>query len=161
MKACYPGSFDPVTNGHMDMIRRSASKFDELVVLIMANPNKKSMFSAEERKQMIETAVKEAGLANVTVMIGSGLTVRYAKSVGCEVLVRGVRSVTDYEYELAQASANMMLEPEIETIFLIAKAEYAYISSSVVKEIAANGGDVSSLVPVMVNERIIEETAKA
>ncbi len=151
MRACYPGTFDPITNGHLDIIRRAAAKFDEVIVLIMENPRKKCLFSVEERCAMIEACVTED---NVKVIVGTGLTVKYAALLGCGAIVRGIRAVSDYEYELQQATANMMLSSEIETLFFIAKPEYSFLSSSVVKEIAMNNGDISNLVPEAVAEMV-------
>lgn len=144
MKACYPGTFDPITKGHLDIIIRAASIFDEVVVLIMNNPRKKCLFSIEERKEMIE---KSISLKNVRVEVGEGLTVDYAKKIGAKVIIRGIRAVSDYEYELQQATANLMLNEEIETLFFIAKPKYSFLSSSVVKEIAENGGEINEFVP--------------
>lgn len=144
MKACYPGTFDPITKGHLDIIIRAASIFDEVVVLIMNNPRKKCLFSIEERKEMIE---KSISLKNVRVKVGEGLTVDYAKKIGAKVIIRGIRAVSDYEYELQQATANLMLNEEIETLFFIAKPKYSFLSSSVVKEIAENGGEINEFVP--------------
>lgn len=154
MKACYPGTFDPITKGHLDIIERAAKVFDELVVLIMDNPRKTCTFSLEERKALIE---KSLSLDNVKVEIGSGLTVDYASKIGASVIVRGIRAVSDYEYELQQATANLMLNENIETLFFIAKPKYSFLSSSVVKEIADNGGDISNLVPEEIAETIIDE----
>ena len=133
MKACYPGTFDPITKGHLDIIIRAASIFDEVVVLIMNNPRKKCVFSVEERKEMIERCIN---IPNVKVEIGEGLTVEYAKKINAKVIIRGIRAVSDYEYELQQATANLMLDEDIETLFFIAKPKYSFLSSSVVKEIA-------------------------
>lgn len=157
MKACYPGTFDPITNGHMDIIRRSAEVFEELVVLIMENPRKVCTFSAEERKQMIEDCLRSEGLENVSVCIGSGLTVDYTRRLGAGIIVRGIRAVTDYEFELQQASANMMLADDIETLLLIAKPEFSFLSSSVVKEIALNHGRIDNLVPEAILTRVAEK----
>ncbi len=151
MKACYPGTFDPITKGHLDIIVRAASVFDEVVVLIMNNPRKKCVFSLEERKEMIEKSISKD---NVKVEIGEGLTVEYAKKIGAKVIIRGIRAVSDYEYELQQATANLMLDEKIETLFFIAKPKYSFLSSSVVKEIAENGGDISSLVPLEIADYI-------
>ena len=140
MKACYPGTFDPITNGHLDIIERASRLFDEVVVLIMFNPRKTCLF-------------------NVTVMIGSGLTVEFARKIGAAVIIRGIRAVSDYEYELGQATANMMLAHEIETAFLIAKPQYSFLSSSVCKEIALNGGDLLNLVPSQVEGPLKEKMA--
>ena len=153
MKVCYPGTFDPITVGHLDIIERASNKFDEVIVLIMQNPRKKCMFTAEERKYMIEQCIKAD---NVKVEIGTGLTVEYAKKLGASAIVRGIRAVTDYEYELAQATANMKLESTIETLFLIAKPEYSFLSSSVVKEIAMNGGSTKGLLPDEITEYAVE-----
>lgn len=155
MKACYPGTFDPITKGHLDIIERAASIFDQVDVLLMVNPRKKCVFDAEERKTMIEKSLESIGSpANVRVVIGEGLTVEFAKKIGAKAIVRGIRAVTDYEYELQQATANMMLGPDIETMFLIAKPEYSFLSSSVVKEIALNDGDISAMVPEGAAEEI-------
>lgn len=155
MKACYPGTFDPITMGHLDIIERAANIFDEVVVLINHNPRKRSLFSEEERKAMIEESI--SSLPNkdrITVMIGKGLTVKIADAIGAQSIIRGIRAVTDYEYELSQATANMMLDDKIETFFLIARPEYSFLSSSTVKEIAMNDGDISTLVPKEILERV-------
>lgn len=156
MKACFSGSFDPLTNGHMDIIRRAAGIFEEVDVLIMENPRKKAVFSAEERKRMIEDAIRAEGIANAGAVIGSGLTVEAVHSIGAGVIVRGVRSVTDYEYEVLQATANSMLRQEIETLFLVARPELSFLSSSVIKEIAMNGGSIKGLVPDCIFEEVSE-----
>ena len=157
MKVCYPGTFDPVTKGHMDIIRRAAETFGEVVVLIMRNPRKKCLFSEQERKAMLERCFEAEGLENVTVEIGTGLTVKYTESLGAKGIIRGIRAISDYEYELQQATANMMISDRVETILLIAKPEYSFLSSSVVKEIIVNGGDASAMMP----DAIVEEvTAK-
>ena len=157
MKACYPGTFDPVTKGHLDIIERAASLFDEVVVLINHNPRKKCIWSEEERKDMIERCV--ASLPDhekITVQIGNGLTVSYADAIGAGVIIRGIRAVSDYEYELTQATANMMLDGKIETVFLIARPEYSFLSSSAVKEIAENGGDITRLMPPEIVDEVTE-----
>ncbi len=153
-KAMYPGSFDPITVGHLDIIQRAAGMFDELIIAIMKNPKKRATFSEEERKWLIEQCVKE--LNNVRVIIGSGLTVSTAEQNGCRVLIRGIRAVADYEYELQQATANMMLNERIETVFLVSRPEYSFLSSSVAKEIASYNGDISGFIP----KEIIEEVKK-
>ncbi len=153
MKVCYPGTFDPITAGHLDIIERASNKFDEVIVLIMQNPRKKCMFTAEERKYMIEKCIRSD---NIKVEIGTGLTVEYAKKLGASAIIRGIRAVTDYEYELQQATANMKLESSIETLFLIAKPEYSFLSSSVVKEIAMNGGNTDGLLPEEISDYAIE-----
>jgi pantetheine-phosphate adenylyltransferase len=155
MKACYPGTFDPITNGHLDIIERAAKMFDELDVFIMVNPRKRCLFTAEERKQMIEDSLASIGSPkNVKIFIGEGLTVDMARKHDCGAMIRGIRAVSDYEYELQQATANMMLGHDIETIFLIAKPQYSFLSSSVVKEIAMYKGDILNLVPVQIIDRV-------
>ena len=156
MKACYPGTFDPITKGHLDIIERAAALYDEVVILIMRNPSKKCMFSETERKVMIELAVSSlARKESISVEIGSGLTVEYANSIGAAAIVRGIRAVTDYEYELLTATANMYINDRIETLLLIARPEYSFLSSSVVKEIGTNGGDITGMVPAEI-ARLVE-----
>lgn len=159
MKVCYPGTFDPVTKGHMDIIRRAAETFGEVVVLIMHNPRKKCLFSEGERKLMLEKCFASEQLDNVTVEIGSGLTVNYADKLGARGIIRGIRAISDYEYELQQATANMMICERVETILLIAKPEYSFLSSSVVKEIAMNGGDASAMLPEAIAEEVTVKLA--
>ncbi len=159
MKACYPGSFDPITNGHLDIISRASGMFEEVYVLIMKNPKKTCLFSEEERKNMIEKSLP-ADMKNVKVKIGEGLTVNEARRLGCGAIIRGIRAVSDYEYELQIATANMMLGHEIETIFLIAKPQYSFLSSSVVKEIASYHGDILNLVPYQIAEEVEAKFAK-
>lgn len=157
MKACYSGTFDPITKGHLDIIQRASNMFEKLYVLIMVNPRKKCVFSAEERKRMIEESIKSLDTSSkIEVVIGSGLTVDYTKKLGAGVIVRGIRAVSDYEYELQQATANQMLNPDIETLFFIAKPEFSFLSSSVVKEIAANHGDVTSFLPEPICDEVIQ-----
>ena len=154
-RAIYAGSFDPITLGHLDIIERGAVLFDELIILLMVNEEKNCLFTMEERKKMIEDSVSH--LENVRVEIGEGLTVEVAKSHDCRVLLRGIRAVTDYEYELQLATANMTLEPEIETVFLVSKPYLSFLSSSTVKTIAKNHGDISMFVPDNV-KKILEDT---
>lgn len=151
-KAMYPGTFDPLTIGHLDVIKRSSSLFDHVYVVIMENKNKTVTFSANERLDMILKVIEP--FDNVSAMIGEGLTVDYAKKVGAEILIRGIRAVMDYEYELQQATANMILKPEIETVFLLTRPEYSFMSSSAVKEIARNHGDLSAFVPSQVLHQV-------
>ena len=153
-KAMYPGSFDPITNGHLDIIERASAVFDEVVVVIMQNPKKKNHFSVEERLSMIKEVVKD--IKNVSVDAGEGLTVNFAKKEGAKALIRGIRAVTDYEYELQQASANMFLDSSIETIFFLARPEYSFLSSSSVVEMASNNGKITGLVPKCLETQIIE-----
>lgn len=143
-KIVYPGTFDPITIGHLDIIERAAKLCDELIIAIMHNPAKKTSFTIDERIEMIEKAVSH--VKNVKVLAGEGLTVELAEKLGARALVRGIRAVMDYEYELRTATANLNLNPEIETIFLVSRPEYSFISSSVIKEIAMNHGRISDLV---------------
>ncbi len=152
MKVMYPGSFDPITNGHIDLIERCSSTFDEVVVAIMVNESKSGTFTKEERKVMIEESIKH--LPNVSVNIGSGLTAMYAKEIDSNVLVRGIRAVMDYEYELQQATANRILNTDLETLFLVADPKYSHVSSSVAREIAKYGGNLEGFVPSFVAEKL-------
>lgn len=152
-KAIYPGTFDPITLGHLDIIKRASTLVDQLEVVIMRNPNKSnSDFSVEERLEMISSVIQE--FSNVTVCAQTGLTVEYAKVSGANILIRGIRAVMDYEYELQQATANMVLAPNIETVFLLTRPQYSFLSSSVVKQIAQNKGDLAPFVPAKVKEFI-------
>ncbi len=150
--AVYPGSFDPVTNGHLEVLERALKIFDKVIVLIAINPNKKTRFSIEDRVVMIKEAV--AGYKNVEVDTYSGLTVEYAASHGASHLIRGLRAVTDFEYEFQLASANDYINNQIDTIFLMSKAEKSFINSSMIMTLHENGVDVSALVPESVNKRL-------
>lgn len=150
----YPGSFDPITIGHVDVIERASRLCNELIVAIMENPGKTTTFSLEERIQMIEQSCVH--IPNLKVVAKTGLTVKLAEEMSARALVRGIRAVMDYEYELRTATANLMLNPDVETIFLVARPEYSYISSSAVKEIAMNHGEVETLVHPYVKEKLIE-----
>lgn len=161
MKACYPGTFDPITKGHLDVIERASKMFDELDVLIMRNVRKQSTFSEEERLHLIEEAVRTLPEHdNIHVMIGTGLTVEMARKIGAKSIIRGIRAVSDYEYELQQATGNQVLAPEIETVFIIARPEYSFLSSSIVKEIAYYNGDISSFIPDVILDEIREKLAR-
>lgn len=153
-KAIYPGSFDPITKGHLDIIKRSAKIFDEVCVVIMQNEAKKCLFSEKERLDMIQHAC--ASISNVTCIIGEGLSVKYAKTLGANVMIRGIRAVQDYEYELQTATANMWLDDTIETCFFLSKPEYSFLSSSSVKEIASHKENVSRFVDPYVEEKLKE-----
>ena len=151
--AVYPGTFDLITLGHQDIIRRASKMVDRLEVVIMHNPNKRNTtFTLEERLHMLEKVCAE--FKNVTCSAQIGLTVDYAKSINATCLIRGIRAVSDYEYELQQATANMNLAPAIETIFLMTRPEYSFLSSSVVKQIAFNQGDISRFVPASIKTTI-------
>ena len=147
----YPGSFDPVTFGHLDVIERSRKMVDKLIVGVLQNRQKTPLFSMEERVRMISVLIK--GLKNVEVRSFSGLTVDYARSLGATVIVRGLRAVTDFEYELQLAQTNKVMAADIDTVFLTTNLKYSYLSSSTVKEIASYGGDIRPFVP----ENVIRE----
>ena len=154
-KAIYPGSFDPVTFGHLDIISRSAKMVDKLIIAVLINKSKSSLFSMEERVRMIGEYVKE--YKNVEVHSFSGLTVDYAKEVGATMIVRGLRAVTDFEYELQLAQTNKVMAEDIDTLFLATNLKYSYLSSSIVKEIASYNGDISAFVPRMVENAMKEK----
>lgn len=152
MLAVYPGSFDPITIGHLDIINRASAIFDKVCVVVMINPQKNPVFSAEERVAMIRKTIGH--LDNVEVTSSSGLLTDFAEKRGAGVIVKGLRAVSDYEYEFQQALANRRLSPGLETVFLNTSAENMFLSSSVVKQIASFGGDISSFVPPEVCEQI-------
>lgn len=154
-KAIYPGSFDPVTFGHLDMIKRSAAIMDELIVGVLNNSVKNSLFSVDERVSMLKELTKD--IPNVTVDSFDGLLVDYMKKSGATIIVRGLRAVTDFEYELQIAQTNHVEYPEAETIFLTTNLKYSYLSSSIVREFAAYGGDISNFVPPQFIDRIYEK----
>ena len=154
-KAIYPGSFDPVTFGHMDIITRSAKIVDELVVGVLNNSAKNSLFSLEERVSMIKEMTKD--IPNVTVTSFDGLLVDYMNEIGATIIIRGLRAVTDFEYELQIAQANHVQNEEIETIFLTTDLKYSYLSSTIVKEFASYGGDISKFVPGCFIDRIYDK----
>ena len=151
-KAIYPGSFDPPTLGHLDIIRRSAKMVDELVVGVLHNSAKNSLFSTEERVTMIKEVTKE--FPNVMVTSFDGLLVNYMKEIDATLIIRGLRAVTDFEYELQIAQTNRVEYPEVETIFLTTSLKYSYLSSTIVKEFASYGGDISKFVPPEFIDRI-------
>ncbi len=154
--AIYPGSFDPVTYGHMDVIRRAANIFDELTVSVLNNKLKTPLFSVEERVKILQEAVKD--IPNVKVESFSGLLVDYARSRDIHVVIRGLRAITDFEYELQNAQTNAKLsDGALDTIFLTTSLEYAYLSSSSVKEIASFHGDISMCVPEFVAELVYQK----
>jgi pantetheine-phosphate adenylyltransferase len=150
--AIYPGSFDPVTNGHLDLIERASKLFDRLIVALLTNPEKDPLFSLNERVEMLREVV--AHLPNVEVETFDGLLVDYARRRGARVLLRGIRAVSDYEYELQMALMNRNLAPDIETVFMLPSETYSYLSSRLVKEVARLGGSIKDLVPAPVCERI-------
>jgi pantetheine-phosphate adenylyltransferase len=143
--AIYPGSFDPITNGHLDVIERAAKLFDHLIIAVANNSEKQPLFATEERVRLIEESV--AGLVSVEVVSFRGLLVNFAMERGAMVVVRGLRAVTDFEYEFQMALMNRTLRDEVETVFLASREEYTYLSSRIIKEVARLGGDVSGMVP--------------
>jgi pantetheine-phosphate adenylyltransferase len=153
--AIYPGSFDPPTNGHLDLIERGSNIFDELVVAILRNAEKTPLFSVGERRRMLEDLT--AGFKNVRVDVFDGLTVEYAARVKASAVLRGIRALSDYEYELQMAMMNRKLRPELETVFMMPAEKYSYLSSRLVREVARLGGDISGLVPEMVEQRLKEK----
>ncbi len=152
IRAVYPGTFDPVTNGHVDLIRRSSVLFDEVVVAILSTTDKTPMFTLEERVEMLEIVTKE--IPHVSVTTFGGLLVDFAHRIGASVIVRGIRAVSDYEYELQMALMNRRLSSEVETVFLMPAEAYSYLSSRLVKEISGLGGSVRGLVPAIVERRL-------
>ncbi|MGE5111949.1 MAG: pantetheine-phosphate adenylyltransferase [Acidobacteriaceae bacterium] len=153
--AIYPGTFDPPTNGHLDLIHRGAKIFDELVVAILQNPEKTPLFTLEERLEMLRECVKSE--ANVKIDTFSGLLVDYAAKKKAKAVLRGIRAVSDYEYELQMALMNRKLDPRLETIFMMPAEAYSYLSSRLVREIAMLGGSVKCLVPEIVDKRLREK----
>ena len=152
MVAIYPGSFDPITNGHRDLIARGSRVVDRLIVAVLRNESKQALFSVEERLEMVREVARPFG--NVEVESFDGLLVDYAASRGAKLILRGIRAISDYEYELQMALMNRHLRPELETAFLMAGEGYSYLSSQLVKEVASLGGDVSALVPPAVEARL-------
>ncbi len=158
-RAIYPGSFDPATYGHIDMIERSAQIVDELVVAVLRNSAKSPLFSVEERVSMLEEITGH--LPNVRIQSFDGLLIDYAREVGASIIVRGLRAVTDFEYELQIAQTNRIVNSQVDTVFLTTSLEYAYLSSTIVKEVASYGGDISHFVPERLIERIYAKYPKA
>lgn len=151
-KAIYPGSFDPVTLGHLDIIERSSKLVDKLIVGVLRNNTKSPLFSVEERVNMLKEVT--CNLANVEVMSFSGLLVDFAREQEVSIIVRGLRAVTDFEYELQMSQTNRIVNPDVDTIFLNTNLKYAYLSSSIVKEIARYGGDISNFVPPCIIDKV-------
>lgn len=147
--AIYPGSFDPITHGHLDILRTGAEIFDKVIIAVLRNPNKKGFLTVEERVNLIKECTKD--LPNVEVDSFEGLTVEYAKQMGAKVLIRGLRAVSDFEYEMQLSQTNTALNPDIKTVFLTTKPKYNFISSSTIKEISIMGGDIEKFVPESVN----------
>ena len=153
--AIYPGSFDPITNGHIDILKRASKLFDNVIIAVLENPSKKPFFPASERIKLIKESISE--LSNVQVDSFKGLTVDYAKQKNAKVLIRGLRAVSDFEYEMQMAQMNKNLYPDLETIFLVPSVENSFLSSSLVKEVSMLGGDISQIVPSAVNNHLIKK----
>ena len=154
VKAIYPGSFDPLTNGHLDLIERGSKIFDELIVAILVNPDKDPLFTVRERREMLVEMISASRWQNVRIDTFQGLLVDYAAKQNAEAVLRGIRAISDYEYELQMALMNRKLNPRIETVFMMPSGKYSYLSSRLVKEIYQLGGSVRGLVPDMVVERL-------
>jgi len=157
--AIYPGTFDPITNGHADLIRRSSHMFDQVIVAVTENPAKTVAFPIEERVAMIREAI--ADLKHVSVASFDGLTVDFARRVGARYIVRGLRAVSDFDYEIQMGMMNRQLAPNVETVFLVPAAEFSFVSSSLVKDVIRLGGSVSGFVPPAVEKRLLERLSPA
>jgi pantetheine-phosphate adenylyltransferase len=158
LRAIYPGSFDPVTFGHLDIIKRSSRLVDELIVGVLNNKAKSPLFSVEERVRMLEEVTGD--IPNIRIVPFGGLLVDFARRAEAGMVIRGLRAITDFEYELQMAQTNHKMAPEIETAFLTTNLEYSYLSSTTVKEVAAFGGDISQFVPKLIADRITEKIKK-
>lgn len=154
-KAVYPGSFDPVTFGHLDIIERSARMSDHLIIGVLNNNSKTPLFSVEERVNMLKSITKD--LPNVEVKAFEGLLVDFVRANQADAVIRGLRAVTDFEYELQIAQTNRVIAPEVDTVFLTTNLKYSYLSSSIVKEIAAYGGEINAFVPAGIAERVMKK----
>ncbi len=152
--AVYPGSFDPATNGHIDIIKRSGALFDRVIVAVLSNPSKNPIFSVEERVDILKRTCGD--IKNVEIDSFSGLLIDYCKSKNANVIVKGLRAVSDFEYELQMAHMNKKLNQEIETVFIMTSSRYSYLSSSLVKEVAQFGGCIRGLVPEIIEKEIYE-----
>lgn len=155
-RAIFPGSFDPLTNGHLDIIKRSLPLFDEIIIAVLNNPEKRPMFSVEERCEIIDEVLPNVNNGNCRLLVESfsGLTADFAHRKGAVAIIRGIRAVGDYEYELRMSMMNRRLQPGIETLFLTAAEEYSFVSSSLMKQVFELGGRVAGLVPALVEEKM-------
>ena len=156
--AVYPGSFDPATYGHLDIIKRASVSFDKVIVGVLHNSAKSPLFSVEERVRILNEATKD--LTNVEIVAFSGLSVDFARQCKAKVIIRGLRAITDFEYEIQMSQTNHKLEPEVETMFLTTNLKYSYLSSTIVREVAAFGGDISQFVPETVAKSIKEKMSQ-
>ena len=156
--AVYPGSFDPVTNGHIDLIKRALEIVDELIVAVVKNPEKKPLFSVEERVEILKEVTQD--LKDVRIDSFDELLVDYAKKIGAKTIIRGLRAISDFEYEFQMALMNRKLDKEIETVFMMPSAKYSYLSSSMIKEVVSFGGSLCELVPTVVEEKMKKKLAK-
>ena len=161
-RAVFPGSFDPLTNGHLDIIGRSAPLFDEMIVAVLNNPEKQPMFTVDERCEMIREVLPSVDTNDCKMFVESfsGLTADFARTKNADAIVRGIRAVSDYEYELRMALMNRRLEPSIETVFLMAGEEFSYVSSTLMKQVFELGGRVAGLIPAVVEQRMREKQKK-
>jgi len=155
MKVIYPGSFDPITYGHLDIIKRCSQKFDKTIIAVLNNQNKNSLFSVEERIDLIKEVTRD--IDNIEVLSFSGLLTEFAKSIDCPTIIRGLRAVSDYEYELQMALINKKSYPELETLFMVASSDVSFLSSSIIKEIASYGGDIKCFVPKAVESALVKK----
>ena len=158
VRAIYPGSFDPVTYGHLDIIKRASDMFDKLIVVIATNSKKQNSFSPEERKEMILKSIE--GLDNIEVDCFDGLIADYARQKNARAIIKGLRAMSDFEYEFQMALTNKKLNPDVETLFLTTSTQYMYLSSSMVKQIASMHGDISDFVPPTIHDDIISRLIK-
>lgn len=154
MRAIYPGSFDPLHNGHLDVIERASKVFDEVLVAVFVNAGKRAVFDAGARVALVRESIRH--LANVSVAEGSGLLVNYARTVGAGVIIRGLRAVLDFDYEFQFALMNKKMAPDLETIFMLTNESHAYLSSTLIKELASYHADISALVPGPVREALVQ-----
>ena len=161
-RAIYPGSFDPVTNGHLDIIERGCKLFDEIIIAILVNPEKQPFFSTEERREILDQALTKIERGNCQLRVDDfeGLLVHYAVAQKADAIVRGIRAISDYEYELQMALMNRRLQPAIETVFMMPAETYSYVSSRLVKEVFQLGGQLDGLVPPLVEARMKEKLKK-
>jgi pantetheine-phosphate adenylyltransferase len=162
-RAIFPGSFDPPTNGHLDIIKRSSPLFDEIIVAVLNNLDKNPLFTVEERCDMIREILPPREECDCVIKVDSfsGLTAEFARNSGATAIVRGIRAVSDYEYELRMALMNRKLEPTIETVFLMADEEYSYVSSTLMKQVFMLGGRVAGLIPEIVEDRMREKLGRS